>query len=236
MRLLLTILLISFAGDCFAPSYLPHRRKAFRVVAGGASFSDNFDRANNDSLGANWTEAAGDQDITSNQLGAMTTGFAKNLAIYSGTSCNTVNQYAKIKIVAGIAGFIHLVFRYTDSSSAYYAVEVENDGDSNCRWYYYPTAAGSGTEIAATTFTGGANGDTFGITLTGTGTSTEVRMWRNPTGAAPDSAISWGGDTTPDSSFTTDPPTPVNTGSKVGLQAFHNSANTLDDFSGGDIP
>lgn len=106
-----------------AGSYAPHRRKAFRPVAaaaGGAAFSDNFDRANADALGANWTEFTGDIDIVGNQARQMSTGFATDKAYWSAGSCNTVNQYGKVTLTDHNGAYFHgILFRHTPAGGHY---------------------------------------------------------------------------------------------------------------------
>jgi hypothetical protein len=78
-----------------------------------------------------------------------------------------------------------------------------------------------------------ANNDVIGITLTGTGNDTTIRIWRGVTADIPDSETSWDSDITPTVTLTANPVTPVDTGTKVGLGAY--STNRCDDLFFGDF-
>ena len=185
----------------------------------GVNFSDNFNRADSTNLGANWTEASGDAEIVSNIMRLMTGGYADNFMIYTGTATSTVDQYVKFTIEAAFtadARFPCVVFRYTNTSTPFYVVFFNVNGD-NLTWQRYATTAGAATVIETSGTLAIATGDIFGVTISGTGTATVVRVWKTPTGDIPTSESDWGGDTTPDISFTVDPASAVNTGNNVGI-------------------
>jgi hypothetical protein len=209
--------------------------------AGGgglAAFSDDFNRADSDSLGANWTEH-GDMDILSNTLSVATTSYAWTFAIYA-TDVTTISQYAYVTFPAGADEYPQVVFRFTNDSSPFYHVEV--DGYIGLvKFFQRSSLGGTSTQIGSDGSTGGGAiaGQSYGFTITGTGASTAVRVWKNPTGTTPTSATNWGGDTTPDAVWTTDPGgLAVNTGLKVGIGGQNGSANRVrfDFWAGGDIP
>jgi hypothetical protein len=197
------------------------------------AFTDDFTRANSDSLGANWTEATGDTDISSNAALCTTASFNQVIAVYSAAAAG-VAQYVKATI-SGInsnrySGFI---LRYTNSSSAFYELEF-GVTEQRAFWSQWTSVGGTQTDIndQALTF---ATGDTFGATVTGTGTSTEIRVWVNPTGL-PTTASDWNGDATPDATFTTDPSPAADSGTFVGIRASqNNSGTTYDNFFGGGL-
>jgi hypothetical protein len=206
-----------------------------------AAFSDDFNRADSASLGANWTEVAGDASIASSKYNIVTSGFGVVTSIYSATACNTVNQYIKATLGVINVQYPWLVFRYTDSSSPYYAFQLDGN-NGTFQWYKYDNAADTeGTEIGTAVDVGAGlvSGETFGITITGSGANTDVRIWRDVTGL-PSAADNWNGDTSPDATWlTTDPgASAVDTGNYLGIGGQSGSANTLtlDGFSGGDIP
>lgn len=204
---------------------------------GGVNFSDDFVRPDSESLGPNWTEVVGNFDINSNAMRFRTASFAKQLAVYSGQATDTVDQYSKVAFPTLLGSvYPEMAFRYTDSSTQFYSVQLLQ-AENQAKWQYYSSSAASSSTIATAALTVDS-GDSFGITLEGTGTSTVVRIWRNPTGGIPDSATSWGGDATPDVTFTTDPGTPVNTGNYIGVMGYQNAVNTIivNAFFGGDIP
>lgn len=207
------------------------------AAAGPTSFSDDFNRADSDSLGANWTEADTDIDIASNTATVpLTFDNTRNLAVYTGTACTTVNEY--VKVAATFSGTCkpELVLRYTNSSTAFYTLYFDTTNNL-LYWEHLTQIGGTETTVGGPTALTIATGDTLAATITGTGAGTEIRLWVNATGAAPDSATSWGGDTTPDVSFTDNPASAVDTGPYVGICGLANNVNAVfDNFSGGDIP
>lgn len=206
----------------------------------GASFSDDFNRTNADSLGGSWTEVTGDSDITSNAMSFAAGSFANHWATYSATATTTTSQYMKVTFAAGIAAssYPQLIFRYANSGSEFYFLELDCDYNT-FSWYHRSSASGSSTQIGGTgDVAGSCSSAVFGITISGLGTATTVRIWLTPTGDAPSAADTWGGDNTPDISFTTDPGDPVDAGNTLGLGAQNASDNIVvfDGFWGGDIP
>jgi hypothetical protein len=201
--------------------------------AGSAAFSDNFDRANSASLGANWTEAAGDASIAGNQVELQSAAYAQITLAYTGTACSTVNQYVKADTTGG--QMLGIVLRYTDASSPLYVV-VFDKNEGRIDWKRYSDASTSTETVQSQAFTLDFSA-TYGVTITGTGASTAVRIWKNPTGL-PTAADNWDGDSTPDVSFSNDPSSAVNTGSYAGLAGQQNSAASIyyNNFFGGDIP
>lgn len=199
-------------------------------------YADDFNRANSAIIADNWTEVLGEQAINGNALEFSSTPFQKNLAINTGYPCVTVNQYAKVKLNTS-GGYQALVFRYSNMSNAYYAVFFRSS-EQDVEWARAPIPIAAGTQytsIASSSLTW-TSGDTFAVTLMGTGTDTTVRIWKNATGATPDSGgTTWGG-ASPTVTFTTDPASPVDTGYLQGLEISISSTQTVDDYSAGDIP
>lgn len=201
-----------------------------------AAFSDDFDRVDSDSLGANWTEQVGDADIFSNTLRFSTGAFGDVLAVYSGTACADIQQYIKITIADTV--WPQVVFRYTNAASEFYLFEIDVSLDT-ITWYHVASAGGTKTQIgSALSITIAAN-DILGFTVDGTGASTDIRVWINPTGL-PTAADNWNGDTTPDGSWlTTDPgANAVDQGTFLALACQQAVADTVrvDAFFGGDLP
>ena len=215
------------------------------VAAGGPSgqnFSDLFTRGDSDSLGGNWTEQVGDADIVSNAMSFQTAGWDKIVAIYSGTATDTANQYIKVNL-AYSAPYPAIILRYTNSSSPYYVIQASTVSSCEFIWAYYPDATtGSGTDIGASADAGTCSDptSTIGVTITGTGDNTVVRIWNNPTANTPVSASEWdSGDSTPDITWTDNPGVnAVNTGGYVGVQGIQESAGNIVfyDFYAGDAP
>lgn len=157
------------------------------------------------------------------------TGSNKAGCLLHNTECTDATQWAKVKIVTiGVYGAPAIVLRYNNTSS-YYAVEPGGDGKV---YWWGPTYA---DEIANSPLSF-ANGDSIGVTVTGTGNATTVRVWKNPTGNSPDSVSLWGG-ASPGVTFTNDPSTGADGGKKCGVAGFMNETNYFqgDDWYFGDI-
>lgn len=222
------------ASNIQVPFMQPQWRRGRAAAGGGsgAAFSDDFSGTL-----ANWTEDAGDIVISGGRLSVNTGGYSKISARYTGTSTNTVNQYVKLSFPAFVdTNFPFVILRGSASGNPYYAVEFARSNAA--QWYRYANAADSSpVAVSASTSLTVSAGDTFGLTITGTGTATVIRIWRNPTGL-PSAADNWNGDTTPEITWTDDPASAVNTGNQVGFGGFFGAAGQVqvDDFFGGDIP
>lgn len=225
------------------PALAPHPAMQARAVKGqpaagggsGISITDNFDRTDSEAPGANWTEAAGDADIVSNVLEVGTANsWDVHAIIYSGTACTSVDQYIKVTYNSGVDKFPSVILRYTDASNPFYVVYADHV-NGRISWARAATAAGLPSIFSNTATTVGAT-DTWGFTVSGTGTSTVLRGWRNPTAAAPTSMSSWDGGAAT-ITVTDDPPTAVNTGNFIGLAGEQNNPAGLDynNFSGGNL-
>jgi hypothetical protein len=207
-----------------------------------AQFSDDFNRV---SLGANWSVVSGACDLSANKFRANTASFAFNLALYQ-TGSFGVTQYIKTKMVTGQGEFAMWAFRYLNSSSPFYLVYFSGGGGGNhnkFEWQSYASLGASGNGLApltaAQTF---VDGDTLGIIVSGTGTGTSVKLFKNPVAAAPLSATHWDSGDTPMATINWTggfPGTgsPANTGTFMGIGGEQTVANTIthDDFAGGAI-
>lgn len=213
------------------------------AAAGGQAFSDDFERA---TLGDNWTVAAGTIGINTNQYFNPTAGsYAANFAIYDATALDTVSQYVKVSCPAGSDGWYpQIMLRSSVNGAAhFYAIEIDTSTDGALVWYEYEGVSGTANQITTGTLGATFIGHTVGITITGTGANTDVRLWYDPTGL-PTAADNWNGDTTPTVAWTTVDPTnvggndySVDTGNYVGLGGqFTSGTVLLDNFFGGDIP
>lgn len=201
-----------------------------------ATLSDDFNRTDSASLGASWTEAVDGTDIYSNT--AMFVG--QDAINVHTTSCSDVNQYGKLSWTGASStnsDQLRLYFRYTNSSSAFYSINFNLNGDTVSWLRHTGTSDLAGTSITSSAATID-DADTWGVTIDGTSTNTVVRCWKSPTGSAPNSATDWGGDTTPDVTFTTDPASPVDTGNLIGFGIRSTNSYTVaaDNWSGGDTP
>jgi hypothetical protein len=190
------------------------------TVSGAVAFSDDFSGTL-----ANWTQDSGSWSIGSGTLLQGSSDWTNDW-IHHNTPCTTINQYVKFKHTDGNGGFTGVRLRAGASGTGGYVVEFRQSWGS-FQW--------EGGDIA---MPGGiASGDVFGITITGTGDNTVVRVWKNPTGL-PTSAANWNGDSTPDIEFTNNPSSPVDTGLYVGFRGrgLIASGQVIDDFFGGDCP
>lgn len=201
--------------------------------------SDDFDCANSDSVGCDLTfqERAGDCDIASNELTLVTGGFADNVCAYEAMALG-VNQWIRVQIPSSAstsANYQQIAFRFTNASSPYYYLQIEVSSAAY-EWTRVSAVGGTASVIASGNL-GTADGrTTLGLTLDGTGTNVVLRIWIGPSNTSPTSASGWdsGGDTA-DISITTDPASPVDTGSAVALagQASGASAIKYNDFYAG---
>jgi hypothetical protein len=149
------------------------------------------------------------------------------------TPCNGLTQYSKAK------------FPYTGGNGSGPAVRLSNDDPR----YYALESGWGGIWLTLNSAVDGwiadigfvdidlTNGDSVAITIDGTGQNCTVRVWHNPTNAVPHDVANW------DSA--NDPPdgTITNVGATWDLQGYYvgvgsqlSQSNTLDDWSGGDVP
>ena len=194
------------------------------------AFNETFTAGDSDSLGSNWTEAAGDIDIFSNSMRLSAAPWADNFAIYTGAACATADQFIRF-VYTTEGGYPQIPFRYTNSTSPFYYAEFSN---TTVDWYRVSQIGGSTTKINASagsvTLSSGVG---IGITCVGTGNSTEFKIWINPTSGSPNLPSTWGAATV---TFTDNPGSPVDSGPYVGMGGVQGTANTVrfDTIYGGD--
>lgn len=173
----------------------------------------------------------------------VTGGFAEDLGIYSATALTTTSGYIRADLVSIPSGaqFPCFVFRYTNSSTPFYEIQFLVDSDA-VEWFQVTQIGGSFNSINSQALTI-AQGDKLAITWEGTGNSTVVRVWRTTSAGTlndtPFSVAFWNdGSDGPDVTFTTDPGSPVNSGSFVGIGGYVVPSPTAqwDNFFGGDAP
>jgi hypothetical protein len=209
-----------------------------KAVGGGGPLTDDFNRANG-ALGSNWSVDSGSVTIASNAAVMSGGSWVYNVAAHN-TALSTVNQYMLVAFPAGTADYPQLIFRYTNISSAFYMIEVDAT-NGICKFFHY--LSGTTTQIGGDAGTGGTgiSGVSFGFTLYNTGASTTLRIWRAPTGTAPDSGSNgalWGG-ASPTATIATNPGgSAVDTGLKVGIGGQNGTANNakIDTWYAGDLP
>lgn len=232
MRRLLALLLIALP----AFGQFEIRRIAKTSVGGGgggSSFSDDFNRANG-AIGSNWSCFAGGGNITSNTATFTATSFAENGCVWSAATTGSPNHFVKVQFPSGSARYPRIYFRYTDATSPCYFLQLEISSET-WEWYQKPVCNGATENLIQAQAAVASGINTYGMTVDGTGTATVVRLWRTPTGNAPDSGGATWNSASPTWSFTTDPASAVDTGNSVGIGGVQSSAGEIiiDNFYGG---
>lgn len=211
---------------------------------GGGSpvnLSDNFNRASSTDLGADWTEAEGAWMVYDDTI--LTNEAEENawVAAVHNTAVNTVFQYGKVlltdgNMTVGNNGAAGFVFRYTDAASAFYTLSA-NSYDDTVKWNYVSDANFTTETLVQSSALAFASGDTIGAVVVGSGNSTIVYVWKNPTGNSPDAGGTTWGSASPTLTLTDNPSTAVNSGSKVGLAMYADVVRVwnLDNWFSGDV-
>ena len=201
------------------------------------ALSDNFNRADSTNLGANWTEVLGGMQIASNFLLVIPGDFADNLTMHN-TPVGVTTQYQRVRFILGASpSYPAMMFRCTGNTGAGYSVAFGSAENLVQWWRISNIATGAGaTQIGTNQSIDIEDSDVFGVTLTDFGDNTVVRIWRNPSGL-PITAANWNGDTSPDVSLTSNPPTPADIGTRLGLwcQVENDNGFGFDDWSGGSL-
>ena len=204
----------------------------------GVAVSDDFNRANSGTPGGSWTQATGNCDISSNTLLGVSGSYALNLVRHS-TEMGSLTQYMKANMSGWGTDFAYIIFFFrwgATNSSPSYGVIISAQEDE-VAWYRFSNTSGNSYSAIGSAQAISVNGgDAFGVTVDGTGTNTIVRVWRNCTGL-PTAANNWNADTTPSLTFTTNPPTPVDSGTSlgVGLVCENSSGVYIDNWFGGSL-
>lgn len=238
MRHCLTILGLLCALTCSAQ--FSFRDLAFvaalPVESGGGGGSTNFsdEFTGTGALSAEWEVVTTAFTRASDVLSYGNNSYSRATAVYTNTTLDADWQYIGVSNITMVANiYLDCMFRYTDAASPFYSVQIRSAEDQ-IEVNYHPTLAGTRVTFNTNSLTI-ASGDSFVITLTGTGNSAVWRVWKNPSTMMATSATDVGGDTTPDVEVTTDPSTAVDTGGIVGLSGFADSATNIkvDSFYGG---
>jgi len=210
--------------------------------SGGQDFNDNFTGSNGDNPSGNWTEYnTTEWQIQNNEL-YLGSGSTDSAIIYTGQILDTTTQYAKVLISCTPSNdiYVGLIFRWTDSSSTFYIVDIGNSPVDVSLWYATSSTFGTQGQIGTASTLSIVDGDTIGVTLTGTGAATVVRIWKNPTANTPISVTEWdAGDSTPDVTLNPDTSSHEASGKYVGIYGWGYSGGgghyaVFDNFYGGD--
>lgn len=236
---LILALTVTMSGqNAFAPAGQVVRNKA-ASSGGSASFTDTFVRADG-TLGANWTKNAqgfGSIDIASNVVksdNSFDTGLRG--AFYNATPV-TAGQYFKITLTSanGASAWPGVMLRVADASSPCYSLLIRQDANT-LQWGYHATPASTiGSVVQSDLFFSFTYPVVLGGTIEGTGNSTVLRVWLNPTANAPTSVSSWDG-SGPTTSFTDNPASAVDSGTMLGIAGYGNADIYWSTIWGGQTP
>jgi hypothetical protein len=202
-----------------------------------APILDSFDRANG-ALGSNWSNVVNSHTIVSNAARSTATSFAKNLSVWVASQTPTLSQWLKLQHVSGgdTSPFLGFAFRYVDANSPHYLIDW-NGGQ--LFWGYYLDAASSASRNiinGSTALDPVANNDFVSMTIIGTGAATRLRVWKNPTGDAPDAGGTTWGSASPLINQLIDVGGSADVGLGVGICTFQNAQNaSIGHFSAGSI-
>lgn len=113
-------------------------------AGGGATLvTDDFNRADSNGLGSNWTDLRDQWDVVSNEARQPTAGVSTT-SVYTGATF-AANQYAMCTVTSITAGGgVGVVLRATDGSNFLYAYV------NNVSWRIFKKVAGSDTQIGST--------------------------------------------------------------------------------------
>lgn len=202
---------------------------SFSTNAFATTFTDDFNRSDNTSLGSNWTEFTGNLDIVSNVL--KTTGLGGTYvwaeSLYN-TPTSSEDQYCQFVFNNSVSSSnrdnMGCLLRSNNAKNTYYAVFFydNNSGADSNKYYIYRFNSGtlgvvnSGTSL---TFTP-AEGDTLKVEITTGASTVDFAFYQNGVLKTSYSDSSVSRITASDK--------------KVGLLSRVTNT-TFDDFEGGDI-
>ncbi len=186
----------------------------------------------------NWTITGGDE-LQHDPSGGWTEGVIR----YSNQSTGEQIQYAKIDptYYYQTSNEIGLVLRSEASTGYKYTLTLSYNGALT--WNRRSWDLTGSDQIDQETGTGLSQGDTIAVTVQGTGTSTEVKVWANPTNDTPYDKDNWDGASDAADYTLTDGSSvlasnPADDGQFVGCYSYSDSsggANRMDNFFGGGI-
>ena len=185
MKYLLTLLfcLITSIASAFSSGFIQAITSSQTAGGGGTAtnYSDNF---NTDPLASRWSNLWGTSIWSGSTLfGATSPG---SYAKYN-TATGGVDQYCKFTITTGSSGG-GCIFRSTGTASNGFYVGVVLGGGTV--WFSRGNNTGWVADMTSISLAY-AIGDTIAMTITGTGTGTTLRVWKNTTANIPDSVSSW---------------------------------------------
>jgi len=154
-------------------------------------------------------------DGTNQEITCTTGGSGDyNSMTYTKTAASSSDMWAKVEYSTFTSNnaLMGLVIRRSTSGGARYAFMFTGSG-GEFAWYYWDGVGTNAPQQIAQVLdcNDWAAGDTVGVSVTGTGDNTEVKIWRNPSGDDPDD---WG---TPCDSDSTNTVYNVDSGTYGGL-------------------
>jgi hypothetical protein len=178
-----------------------------------ATASDNFDRADSSTLGANWTEpttgTSNSFAIVSNQ--AQTPASTGTGALWSATTF-TATQFSKVTFVNIASTYQMVTVRHASGVETYYAGGRNSSDFVDSKYHIWKVVSGTNTSLAVTASQVAAAGDVVELDVSGTNLTLIVNGITILT--VSDSAIASG---------------------QPGMVARHSAALVVfDDWSGGD--
>lgn len=196
------------------------------TTAWAGSFSDNFNRADNVDLGANWDPETGlDLQIVSNKVRGQTVGSGQEEITNQGSPGN--DQYARVTLATftsgGVYGDVRVMVRATDPGTArayYICFAYKNEGSGFTSEIIYRNG-GSITSLGTESATTWGAGDQLECRAVGT----TISLHRVPSGGSSGQLLSF-----TDSNFAS---------GRVGMGTRDDGALgnvEIDDFIGGDYP
>ena len=150
--------------------------------------------------------------------------------IIHNTATGTTKQWAKVDVKSPQwAADTGVEFRNPGVTGTSYLIYYDDSSD-DVTWKFLDVASTTATTIQTVAVAGNYSDApyVFAASIEGTGSSTIIQVWFNPSGATPDD---WG---VADYTLTDDPATAADTGQRVGLSINgNNNAVTFDNFSFG---
>jgi len=226
-------------------------RGLIKIVGGGAGGilnTDDFNRANSDNLGGDWTEF-GESDggtnqwqINGNLLRVKPGGDAfQDMAVRHNTPTGSLDHWVKFKATQDNARAYGACLRVDDPASTSDHYECSwNPSDDEIRWTRYLDGAGTFDRTLAVP--GGelvnahTDGNYYAYAIIGTGTATQLKFWDFGSTDPGNDTSTW---PAADVTYDDDAGTMSDTGQYAGLRAFTLSpfdSPDLDDFASGPYP
>ena len=184
---------------------------------------DDFNRAGPE-VGPDWSTSSGIWELNappapSNQgLYETSTVTFKNQQLLWETNVTSPDQYGRMELVDRGDNSLGFIFRATPSGSdagPHYEVFVKGD---DVKWEYVLDTTFIDRPDTCTLSSPVEDADWFGVTITGSGNSTEVKVYRSDAGTPLDeNPMNW---PAADCTLTGDPATPINTGPRVGIRNY----------------